>query len=59
MSDSRENIIQVIVRGGIVQEINNIPEGIGIEVLDYDTQTNNPDESLWLSDGTQIVKRGE
>jgi hypothetical protein len=51
-----QNIIQVIVRGGVVQKINRIPKGYGVEVIDYDSQKETPNESLWLSDGTQIIR---
>ncbi len=38
-------VIQVIVEGGLVQEILNVPSDIEIQVLDYDVQGMNK-ESL-------------
>jgi len=32
----RERIIHVVVQGGVVQEVTDVPPGIGVQVLDYD-----------------------
>jgi len=32
----RERIIHVVVQGGVVQEVTDVPPGIGVQVVDYD-----------------------
>ncbi|KAF0179579.1 MAG: hypothetical protein FD161_1196 [Limisphaerales bacterium] len=32
----RERIIHVVVQGGLVQEVTDVPPGIGVQVVDYD-----------------------
>ncbi len=32
----RERVIHVVVQGGVVQEVTDVPPGIGVQVVDYD-----------------------
>ena len=39
--------IKVIVRGGVVQDVENIPEGMQVNVLDYDN--GDPESCIYTS----------
>jgi len=39
----RERIIHVVVQGGVVQEVTDVPPGIGVQVVDYDVDRAEPE----------------
>lgn len=45
--------IRVYVRGGVVQDIENIPKGITIEVIDYDTDGADEGRTTKLENGDE------
>ena len=44
------NRIRIIVSGGVIQEIQNIPQGTVVEVFDYDCETEDTDETDSIGD---------
>ena len=44
------NRIRIIVSGGIVQEIQNIPPGVIVELWDYDCETEDTSETDSIGD---------
>lgn len=50
------NIITVIVEGGIVQKIKNIPKGCIIRVQDLDVEGRDEDELTVNEDGDECIQ---
>ena len=42
--------IRIIVSGGVVQDVQNIPPGIVVELWDYDCETEDTDETDSIGD---------
>ena len=38
MDANAKHIIQIVVQGGLVQDVRNVPPGIEVQVIDYDIE---------------------
>lgn len=43
----KKQTIKVTVRGGLIQDIEGIPDNIIVKVTDYDTDCKNPNITVW------------
>ena len=53
---AESNRIRIIVSGGLIQEVQNIPAGVVVEVWDYDVERDDSDGVEFDSIGDPVVK---
>lgn len=55
MVEEKKKIV-IIVEGGLIQEINNVPVDVVVEVHDYDTDGSEPEREETDKDGNNYLK---